>query len=244
MDLSRNGMAFIVIALAGFVASCDQGPTRTMIETRTVALQGAERVEVGLDMGAGELQLRAADQEPLLEAAFEFNRERLRPEVDYRRFGERGILRVRESSRRRIRLGTTRNRWDLRLSGAVPIDLDINLGAGKSRLDLVGLKLRRVDIDMGVGEMELDLRGRHEEGFRVKIDGGVGSGRIELPTEAGVRVKVDGGIGSVNAQGLIKQGDAYVNDAYGRSQVSIEVDINAGIGSIDLLCGTSSRIKT
>jgi hypothetical protein len=226
-------LGLVVLALAALVAACDE-PRDVRTETRTVALDGAARADVGLRMGAGELRVRGADQEPLLEASFEYNRDRNRPEVDYRLSGDKGILQVRHARRRGINFGTTRNRWDLNLSKAVPIDLDIDLGAGKSDIDLRGLKLQHVEIDMGVGEMILDLQGPHEKSFNVKIDGGVGSGKLTLPSEVGVRVKVDGGIGSVNAHGLTKQGGAYTNEAYGRSPVTIEIDIDAGIGSIDL----------
>jgi len=225
----------IPLVLAGLFAACNE-PRDLMTETRTVALDGAAQAEVGVHMGAGELRLRSADQTALLEAEFEFNRERLRPEVDYRVLGDKGLLQVRHGRHRGINFGTTRNRWDLTLGQAVPLDLDIDLGAGRSDLDLRGLKFQRVEIDMGVGEMNVDLRGPHAAGFLVKIDGGIGSGKLDLPAEVGVRVKVDGGLGSVNVHGLRKEGGAYVNDAYGRSPVTIEVDINAGIGSLDLRC--------
>ena len=126
----------------------------------------------------------------------------------------------------------------------MPLDLNVNLGAGESDLDLRGLRLERVEIDMGVGEMTLDLQGFHERSFDVKVDGGVGSGTLRLPSEVGVRVRIDGGLGSVNAHGLTKTGGAYVNDAYGKSAVTIEVDINAGIGSLDLRCEPAARIRT
>jgi hypothetical protein len=221
--------------LVGLFAACDDA-RETMTENRTVALDGATRAEVALRMGAGELRLRGADQAALLEASFEFNRERLRPEVDYRVIGDKGVLQVRHGRHRGINLGPTRNRWDLSLGTSVPLGLDVNLGAGRSELDLRGLRLQRLDVNMGVGEMALDLRGPHAADFRVKIDGGVGSGKLELPADVGVRVKVDGGLGSVNVHGLRKEGGAYVNDAYGRSPVTIDVDINAGIGSLDLTC--------
>jgi hypothetical protein len=223
------------LLVAGLFAACDE-PRETMTETRTVALDGAARVEVGLKMGAGELRLRGAEQAALLEAAFEFNRERLRPEVEYRVLGDKGLLQVRHGRHRGVNFGSVRNRWDLSLGRTVPVDLDVDLGAGRSDLDLRGLSLQRVEIDMGVGEMSLDLRGPHAAGFLVKIDGGIGSGRLDLPAEVGVRVKVDGGIGSVDVHGLRKEGDAYINDAYGRSPVTIEIDIDAGIGSLDLRC--------
>ena len=240
MYSSRMKIGLVVLALGAFVAACDE-PRDVRRETQTVALEGATRAEVGLHMNAGELRVRGADQEALLEASFEYSRDRDRPVVDYRRFGDKGTLQVRRARRNSVPFGRVRNRWDLNLSKAVPIDLDIDLGAGQSDLDLRGLKLRRVEIDMGVGEMTLDLQGSHQESFDVKIDGGVGSGKLYLPSEVGVRVKVDGGIGSVDAHGLTKQGGFYINDAYGKSAVVIEVDIDAGIGSLDLRVGSSAR---
>lgn len=161
MNPSRVRIGLIVIALAAFVAACDE-PRDVRTETKSVALEGATRVEVGLNMNAGELEVRGADQETLLEASFEYNRDRDRPEVAYSRFGDKGTLQVRRARRHGVSIGRVRNRWDLRLTRAVPMELDIDLGAGQSDLDLRGLKLRRLEIDMGVGEMTLDLQGPHE----------------------------------------------------------------------------------
>jgi hypothetical protein len=194
-------------------------------------------------MGAGELRLAGASQDALLEAAFRYNRARLRPEIDYRVSGETGILKVGYERRRGLTLGRIRNEWDLKLSQAIPIDLKVKLGAGRSDLDLRGLELTRVDIDMGVGEMNLDLQGPHAKSFDVKIDGGIGSGTIYLPAEVGVRAKVDGGIGSVSARGLLKHGKVYTNEAYGKSGVTIDIDIDAGIGSLDLRVESAGRVR-
>jgi len=243
MTLTRIGTIGTILLVLGLAAGCDE-PRNMMTETRSVALAGATRAEVRLSMGAGELRLRGAEQAALLEASFEFNRERLRPEVDYRVFGGKGILEVRPARRRGINLGTTRNRWNLVLGNAVPVDLNIDLGAGESDIDLRGIELERVELDMGVGEVHLDLRGPRASGFLVKIDGGVGSAKLALPFEVGVRVKVDGGLGSVDARGLTKRAGIYVNEAYGKSPVTIEVDIDAGIGSLDLVCEPSGQIRT
>lgn len=242
MSLKCIKIAVASLALIGLGTACDE-PRDLRTETRTVALDGADRAEVVLNMGAGELRVRAADQDALLEASFEFNRERNRPEVDYSVFGGKGRLQVRHPRRRGINIGTTRNTWDLRLSRAVPLELDIDLGAGRNELDLRGLKIERLTIDMGVGEVLLDLQGPHERSFDVRIDGGIGSAKVRLPAEVGVKVRVDGGLGSVDARGLTKTGGAYVNEAYGRSPVTIEVDVDAGIGSLELRCDPSPEIK-
>ena len=44
-----------------------------------------------------------------------------------------------------------------------------------------------------------------------------------------------GGIGSVDAQGLHKDGGAWVNDQYGKTPTSIDLTVHGGIGEIRLI---------
>jgi N-terminal domain of toast_rack, DUF2154 len=243
MNKSFIKIAFVVLLLAALVAACDNEPRSVQTETKTVAAGGAKAVEVELRMGAGQLRLTAAAQEALLEATFRYNRERLRPEVDYRVSGDTGVLRVGTRRHSGINFGRVRNDWDLRLGRALPVDLTLNLGAGESRLDLRGLDLSGVDVDMGVGEMTLDVSGPHARGFRVRINGGIGSATVYLPADVGVRASVHGGLGSIRARGLRKEGHLYTNDAFGKSPVTIDLEIDGGIGSIELRVEPGDRAK-
>ena len=47
-------------------------------------------------------------------------------------------------------------------------------------------------------------------------------------------VHATGGIGSINANGLKREGDEYTNDLYGKSPVSLRLDISGGVGNIEL----------
>lgn len=242
MNTPRFALAMAILTVAWLAAACDE-PGNLQTDTQTVAAGGAERVDVNLEMGAGELRLTSAKQDALLDATFRYNRPRLKPEVDYHVAGSTGLLRVGRRHHDGFSFGHVRNEWDLRLGQSLPVDIRVNLGAGESKLDLRGLQISGVDIDMGVGEMTLDLQGPHARSFDVKINGGVGSGRIYLPADVGVRARVQGGIGSVDVHGLSKQGRVYTNDAYGKSPVTIDVDINAGIGSLDLRVEPGDRVK-
>ena len=233
MNTRRLGIALAILFLVGLFAACDE-PMSVQTDSQTVAAGAAKSVEVDLRMGAGELRLSSAAQDALLEATFRYNRARLRPEVDYRVSGDTGVLRVGSRHSSGVHFGRVHNEWDLRLGRTLPTELKVDLGAGESRLDLRGMDLGRLDIDMGVGEMTLDLRGPHARSFRVSVDGGIGSGKIYLPAEVGVRARVHGGLGSVNTRGLVKNGRVYTNEAYGKSAVTIEIEISAGIGSLDL----------
>jgi hypothetical protein len=52
----------------------------------------------------------------------------------------------------------------------------------------------------------------------------------------GVVAYAKGGLGEIDAKGLQKRGDRYVNDAYeNNAKVSIRLDIKGGIGAIHLI---------
>ncbi len=229
---NRYGWIIAVCLLALAFAGCeDIGDLTT--ESKTVEAAGAESAEVNLKMGAGELRVSAGAR-ALMEGEFTYRSRRRPPEVDYYVSGGRGVLTVRHRRSGGPFMGSSKNEWDVRLNGGIPIKLEVDLGAGESRLDLSDINLRSLTIDMGVGEMKLDLRGRYEQNLDVNIDGGIGSGTIYLPAHAGVRVRVDGGIGSVHAPDFKKEGRVYTNDLYGKAPATIDVSVDAGIGSIDL----------
>jgi hypothetical protein len=52
-----------------------------------------------------------------------------------------------------------------------------------------------------------------------------------------VRASAHGGIGAIHVHGLKKEGDAYVNEAYGKSPITVKVEVAGGIGEINLELG-------
>ncbi len=237
--MKRHPLAGVILAAAlvfPFVACDEERAVRT--ESQTIPAGEARSARISLRMGAGEVRLEGGAAN-LMEAEFRYNRDSLRPRVDYRVFGGRGELEIRPG-RRTAFFGNVRNEWDLRLGGGIPVELNLKLGAGESVLDCARVDLERLTVDMGVGEVRLDLRGPRAKSFEVSIEGGIGSASVRLPGDVGVRVRVDGGLGSVNTHGLIKKGSDYVNGAYGKSAVTIDLRIHAGIGSVDLVADGST----
>lgn len=202
-------------------------------ETQSIPLGEAETAEITLKMREGELYLQGgADQ--LLEGTFLYNVERMKPNIEYSVLGNHGQVEVRQGKKSGLVWGKKKNKWDISFREDIPVDLLIDFGAGKGDFDLRGLILESLVIDMGVGDVEVDLTGEHGHDLNVNIDGGVGHIVLYLPESVGVRVAVDKGIGSVNARGFSKNNNVYTNDAYGESEITIEVKIDTGIGSVEL----------
>jgi hypothetical protein len=203
-------------------------------ESKSVDPKNAQSARAQLKMGAGELYLTGgADQ--LMEGEFSYNVADWKPKVNYDVSGEKGELIVKQGSAEGARLsGDARNEWNLRLNDEVPTDLVVQMGAGESALDLDSLALTGLNLQMGAGKTTVDLTGDYAQNFDASIQGGVGEATVLLPSEVGVKAKAEGGLGKINAQGLQTVGDSYVNDAYGESDVNLSVDVQGGVGEINL----------
>ena len=203
-------------------------------ESKSVDPKNADSVRAQLKMGAGELHITGgADQ--LMEGDFSYNVSEWKPKVSYDVSGQKGELLVKQGGANSGSLGAkARNEWDIGFNEEVPTDLVVKMGAGESELDLDSLALEGVDLKMGAGKSTVDLTGDYARSFDASIEGGVGEVTVMLPSGVGVKAKAEGGLGKINAEGLKKVGDSYVNDAYGESDVTLDVDVRGGVGQINL----------
>ncbi len=206
---------------------------QTVTESQTVDTAGATAASVQIQMNAGELTL-AGGAGQLLEADFRYNVADWEPQVAYAVDGARGALDVTQPGDGLPVNDELVNDWNLRLSGGLPLDLAINLGAGEGDLDLSGLDVSSVQVETGASVVTVDLRGDWDHDVDAVIRGGVGELRVVLPSALGVRVAADTALVNVTASGLTRDGDAYVNAAYGTAPYSLEVEIEAGVGAVDL----------
>jgi hypothetical protein len=213
-------------------------------EVQNVETGGAQAVRAELKMAAGDLKLSSGAGGPLLTAAqFSYNVAGMKPEVSYDVTDGRGALVIEEPSTGMFKASPTKARyaWDLKLNGDVPLDLEVNIGAGRSRLDMRGLMLKSLSVHAGVGECDVDLTGDWRGDADVKIEGGMGRVRVRLPRAVGVRAHVLGGLGAVHTTDLSRDGDYYVNSVYGKSPKTLALDITGGVGEVDLEVETPAR---
>lgn len=219
------------LLIAGCAPRARVGALQT--ESQTVELGDAKSARVEIKMGAGDLQV-AGGAEKLLEADFNYNVTELKPEVEY----TNGKLVVRHPEPRGLPdlRGITgyRNEWNLRLYDEVPMDLSVDMGAGTSDLKLAGLSLTRLDVSLGAGESTVDLSGEWVRDLDVTIDAGAADIRVRLPRDVGARVQIGSSPHTIEATGLTKDGDFYTNTAYSRSEVTLQVNVEAGFGQIKL----------
>jgi len=204
--------------------------------TRSVDLQGAQSASVNITLPAGNLSLRGgAAPGKILDADFHYTTEDGDPTLTYNVANKEGTLDLSQENSTHFHFATHHNDWSLRLNDDIPTNLKIEIGAGHGDLDLHGMTLTGLDLEMGAGQVNADLAANWKKNSTVTVQGGVGQATLRLPESIGVAVHAGGGIGAISSGGLHKQDDMYVNDAYGKSPVTLEVNVEGGVGQINLV---------
>ena len=228
-----NVVLLAALLLASCVSSDDVRVGELRTESKSVELGDAKSVRVKMVLGAGDLVVTGGAKK-LLEADFTYNVAKLKPEVEF----IDGTLIVQHPDVRGYRspqdIKDFRNEWDLRLNNDVPMNLSLDMGAGTSDLQLAGLSLTGLDIILGAGKSTVDLSGGLTRDLDVTFDTGAANITVRLPKDVGVRVEVAAGLGRIEASGLKQDGYVYTNEAYGTSEVTLHITIQAGIGQINL----------
>ncbi len=113
----------------------------------------------------------------------------------------------------------------------------LTINAGASRLlvsDIGNAGPRSVRVQGGVGDMTLGFGGTWPTSTDVEINAGVGTLTLRLPQDVGVRVALKGAATDIEAPGFTRQGDAYVNAAFGQSETELRIEIRLGVGEVRL----------
>jgi len=193
-------------------------------EREAIPLSGAEEATVEILFGAGKLEIEAGVSDQLFSGHFRYNVEQWQPKVTY----EDGVLTIEQGGFDKeswgIPTGNTRNEWKLEFSPEVPLDMNLEIGAGDSNLDLTGLQLTSLDLDVGAGTLDVRF-GEPNEAKMSDLTLDAGASKLEITGigNAGPeRVKIQGGVGDMTL------------DFTGNWPRSADVQITAGVGAVTL----------
>ena len=202
-------------------------------ETEVVDRKDAKAVRMFVQMPAGQLQIEGG-AERLMEADFFQGPSWPAPSVDYSVEQGVGTLAINQQSAAQW-MANSDNTWKLKVNDEVPLELKVDVGAGRSDLNLSKVDLARLELNVGAGQANVDLTGERGKDLQAEIHGGVGEAVVRLPKKVGVAVMVHGGLGAIDVRGLKEEDDGqYVNAAYGKSPNTLRLTVEGGIGHIML----------
>jgi N-terminal domain of toast_rack, DUF2154/Domain of unknown function (DUF5668) len=201
-------------------------------ESRVVELGEAKAVRMTVHMPAGQLEIQGGAT-PLMEADFAQGASWVAPAVDYAVADGVGTLSINQESAKQL-VTNSDNIWKLKVNDKVPLELEVDVGAGRGDLNLANVELTKLELNIGAGQANVDLTGERAKDLEAEIHGGVGEAVIRLPKNVGVVATVHGGLGSVDVHGLKEEDDQYINEAYGKAPNTIHLTVEGGIGHIKL----------
>jgi hypothetical protein len=115
-------------------------------------------------------------------------------------------------------------------------ELSIHVGAAKfEALRLGNLNAQRIEVEGGVGEVLLDFTGAWRSNMTGKIEMGLGSLTLRVPTSLGVRITKGGFLASFDSQGLVKRGNTYYSENWDKASRTLSLDVSAALGSINVV---------
>jgi hypothetical protein len=240
--------AFLAVGIGGFPGGfCGSGRGTEALQARTGTFGGP--AEVSIEFNCGELDLSGAagtswsfggsgdaDRQPIVEAAGD-------------------SLRISAAERSFVPFASNGERWEVDLPEGVPLDLRVQLNAGRAAVVPGAGELRDVRLQVNAGAIVADLSSATGiASVDVQTNAGsasvtlpeasvtgrvqVNAGSIELctPSDAGLRIHSEGGLGSNNFgdAGLEQSGDTWESPDFAAAATQIELDAEANLGSIEL----------
>lgn len=259
----------IMLVLTGLIIGASAGcgemaePGDLVEETHILGLEGAKRVKATIEMNLGKLSVRGGSDD-MLHGEFTYNIKDWKPTIAYSVSDDLGELVIgQHESKTKSFTRDFRCDWDLRFGDEVPLEIVMEVGAGECRMDLEDLPVSDLDLTFGAGDVDLiiggsktltdlelkagagdimlDLSGDWSTDLDARIKAGVGKITINLPERVGVRVETSKGIGKVSMSGLYRKGSHYVNEAYGEADKTIDIEVETGIGAIELRVGEARQ---
>lgn len=201
-------------------------------KAESIEKKDAKSVRMSIKMPTGDLSM-SGGAESLLNADFSFGTSWHEPNIEYSVSNGAGELSIEQEGGGTL-MTNSDNTWNLKVNDSVPVDLEIDIGAGRGVFRFAKVDLTRLELNIGAGQADVDLTGERAKDLEAEIKGGVGEATIRLPKDVGVVAIVHGGLGSIDTHGLKEEDGQYVNAAYGKSPTTIHLSVNGGIGSIRL----------
>jgi hypothetical protein len=200
-----------------------------------IKAEGAKEVEVNIKIGAGQLKISGGSSE-LLTGGFKYSDEAWKPIIKYKVTEGKGFLYVKQPDSDNFNINNDdKYAWNLKFSEDLPLEFNVELGAGMSDIYLDNLKISRFDMNMGVGKTEIDLGNKWMKDADIHLNGGIGLSVIHLPKSVGVILNIEKGLGSVDVNNMIKKSNSeYVNEAFNKSNITLKVYLKTGIGKIEV----------
>lgn len=200
----------------------------------TIPLEGATSAHVKIGHGAGRLTINSqAAPGELLSGSFAGG---VQYKLDHTGSEAKIKLRVPDQTFPFFNWGWGHGiDWTIHLNREIPYALEVGTGANETVLDLTDLRITELQVHTGASSTEVSLP--VSAGYtRVSCEGGVAGMKLAVPTNVAARIRYRGGLSSINVNStrFPRSGDVYQSTDYGTAVNKVDIDIQMGVGSVDI----------
>ena len=227
-------LGFVLLGWAAFNGAMGWAPAKGNVQVFQELSPAVKEAGFEIDLGAADFSLGSGTS-GLFAGELEYSRRK--PRVDYQVSGSRAQVEVKQDwgglswgGRRGHRAP---REWSLKLTDRVPLDLRVNAGAIRGRLDLSSLDVRRLEVNAGASDLQIAF-GTKATGTSVELNTGASNVVLVIPENVGVRVR-SGAVLSNNqlgVLGLVRRGDELVSPNYDTAAVKIDLQVSSAVSSL------------
>lgn len=197
-----------------------------------MGLKGVEEARLVFNYGAGRLTIdgRAAPDE-LLHGRFNTGLE-----FDRKEEGERVTLHLRPPGGGAYapwNWGHQNRDWDIHLNNAIPLELEVEMGAAEANLDLSEMQVRRFRLKTGASESRVTLPTQATY-TRATVDCGMASVTLHIPQGVAAQIEAEAGMAEVKVdrRRFPRAGKVYRSADYDTAANRLDLTIHVGMGSV------------
>ena len=213
---------FVLATLLSTATPIWAGPIET--EETKIERTSEESLIALVDFGAGTFELHTNSNDLLVDAELTYDRKYVDVFVDYnKRLNEGRLEMSSELESGRMKRNLT-NDWDLGLASDIPVELELDIGAAKVRLDLTDIQITALILEIGAADAEVWW----DQPNSVSLD--------DIVIDCGASSLVMEGLGDANFKSLQFDGGVggFDLDFSGAWMQSATADFDIGLGSLEL----------
>lgn len=123
----------------------------------------------------------------------------------------------------------------LNLNTDVLWDLDVNIGAVNSTLDMSELMVERLNMNAGAGNFNL-IFGNNNDNTDVKISAGASNFNIIIPEDVGVKINVSGALNKIEYNNISfeEKDDYLITSNYNEASTNVDIELKMGVGRLSV----------
>ncbi len=125
--------------------------------------------------------------------------------------------------------------WDVHLAENLPVELVVEAGASRNELDLGKLDVSRLSFKTGASDTQIAFSSVAKQTL-ADVSLGAAAAKLSIPKNVAARIQVKSGLSGITIdQGRFPRlGDIYQSADYGTAEHKLDLNIEAGVGSVNV----------